>query len=245
VTTWKQQTSIHHENKTHRIIDLNLASLSAVLPLLPFPITPPNKMTELFRAKVLHDFAPSEEDELALTKGTVIAILECNGSWWRAKNEQGQEGILPSNYVERIHEAQEAPPVIPPRRPTRTSTAASVTAPPKTKRPERTASRRTSSIVAGITTTPWDFNSCNINMAEPVWRKKGFSELMLDGFYSKAQQPGPSISARGVSATAPTSSAASSAKPLLPHESRRLEFARVKQSMHLGKFGGDSTSTVP
>ena len=60
-------------------------------------------MTELFRAKVLHNFAPSEEDELALTKGTVVGILECNGSWWRAKNDQGQEGILPSNYVERIN----------------------------------------------------------------------------------------------------------------------------------------------
>jgi hypothetical protein len=176
-------------------------------------------MSELFRAKVLHNYKPVEEDELALSKGTIVSILESNGQWWRGKNEQGEEGVLPSNYVERIHE--ETVPAIPPRRPGR---AKKVTPPPEIKTRQTSSSRKDrstsepSSIVSDIIETPWNFNSSNINMAEPVWRKSGFSELMLDGFYLK---------------DLPNQENNNNTKKKNPHESKLKEFHLLKNSIKL------------
>ena len=50
--------------------------------------------------KVLYEFAATEESELSIKVGQVLTIYEQDGSgWWYAKNEAGEQGFIPGNYV--------------------------------------------------------------------------------------------------------------------------------------------------
>ena len=179
----------------------------------------------LFKAKVLHDYATTEEDELSLTKGTIISIIEADGNWWRAIDDSGKKGILPCNYVQRIieEEAPNVPPRLPPKRPSRKSMTG--VAPALSTRPSRTSNLSSSKEEIE---TLWDFSTSNINMAQPVWRKPGFSELMLDGYFSKKLHPGGVITSAVSAAQSSSKGAAKKA-----HESRVEEFSRIKISINL------------
>ena len=187
----------------------------------------------LYKAKVLFDYAGDEPDELKISKGSIITILEANGNWWLAKDQNNQQGILPSNYVERIVEATAPtlPPKLPPKRPRRTTTkelgpSFTIGHPPG-HMPRETKPRHTpsSSSTTTTTTTKWDFSQTNINMAQPIWRKDGFSELMLDGFFSSKDQE--------LLTAAVSSSKKKNGAFKKPYESRIDEFNKVKSSIHL------------
>jgi signal transducing adaptor molecule len=56
------------------------------------------------RVRALYDFEPSEAGELAFKKGDVIAVLESvYKDWWKG-SLNGQVGIFPLNYVEKLPE---------------------------------------------------------------------------------------------------------------------------------------------
>ncbi|KAM9835081.1 tyrosine-protein kinase Tec isoform X1 [Syngnathus typhle] len=48
----------------------------------------------------LYDFAGSEPHDLSLVKGDEYVIVErCDVNWYKARNQDGDEGYIPSNYV--------------------------------------------------------------------------------------------------------------------------------------------------
>ncbi|KAF9365232.1 Intersectin 1 (SH3 domain protein) [Mortierella sp. NVP85] len=58
------------------------------------------------RALVMFDYAAQEEDEIDLEVGTTIVVLDKMGDegWWNGKNEQGNIGNFPSDFVQEIKE---------------------------------------------------------------------------------------------------------------------------------------------
>eukprot|EP00049_Salpingoeca_infusionum_P017998 m.355320 g.355320 ORF g.355320 m.355320 type:complete len:503 (-) comp17220_c0_seq1:148-1656(-) len=64
----------------------------------PTPAPAPAKPT----CKVLHAYEPQEEDELKLTPGDIITIIEKeDDGWWRGECN-GKTGVFPDNFVEEI-----------------------------------------------------------------------------------------------------------------------------------------------
>lgn len=52
-------------------------------------------------AVVLYDFTADGDDELTVTEGEDLIVLESDSDdWWKVKNSKGQEGVVPASYVE-------------------------------------------------------------------------------------------------------------------------------------------------
>ena len=52
-------------------------------------------------ATALYDFTADGEDELSVTEGERLAVLEKDGDeWWKCKNAKGAEGVVPASYLE-------------------------------------------------------------------------------------------------------------------------------------------------
>ncbi|KAI8335206.1 hypothetical protein BD560DRAFT_493794 [Blakeslea trispora] len=65
----------------------------------------------LAKAIVLHPYDADNEDELSLLRGEYVDILDRNADegWWKGKNERGETGVFPSNFVKELEDAV-APP---------------------------------------------------------------------------------------------------------------------------------------
>lgn len=84
---------------------------SAVLPAQPKPVpSPPKPVLEEAappippkpaqkQMRALYDYVASQAEDLSMTKGEVLLILEEQPNWWKAKNKVGQVGFVPSNYL--------------------------------------------------------------------------------------------------------------------------------------------------
>ena len=60
---------------------------------------------EDFDVIAIYDFTPSSSDnkDLPLTKGQIVHIVNSvRLHWWKARNNKGQEGYVPSNYVKKV-----------------------------------------------------------------------------------------------------------------------------------------------
>ncbi|KAJ7095351.1 hypothetical protein B0H15DRAFT_829165 [Mycena belliarum] len=61
-------------------------------------------------ASALYDFAADGADELSVTEGERLLILERDGDeWWKCRNEKGQEGVVPASYLESASGSTPAP----------------------------------------------------------------------------------------------------------------------------------------
>ena len=49
---------------------------------------------------VLYDFRADGEDELTVSEGEKLTILEKDEEWWKCKNVEGVEGVVPASYLE-------------------------------------------------------------------------------------------------------------------------------------------------
>ena len=60
------------------------------------------------KARVLYEYIPAQQDELKLTVGEYIYILEKNlddEGWWRGESiSTGAIGVFPDNFVEELHD---------------------------------------------------------------------------------------------------------------------------------------------
>ena len=60
------------------------------------------------KARVLYEYLPAQQDELKLTVGEYIYILEKNlddEGWWRGESiSTGAIGVFPDNFVEELHD---------------------------------------------------------------------------------------------------------------------------------------------
>ncbi|CED82923.1 Src homology-3 domain [Phaffia rhodozyma] len=67
------------------------------------PITEshPAENSDAAAAVALYDFEAQGEDELNLTEGENLVILDQSAEdWWKVRNERGEEGVVPAQYVE-------------------------------------------------------------------------------------------------------------------------------------------------
>ncbi|KAJ7276371.1 hypothetical protein B0H12DRAFT_1085017 [Mycena haematopus] len=52
-------------------------------------------------ATVLYDFSADAVDELSVSEGERLVVLEKDGDeWWKCRNAQGREGVVPASYLE-------------------------------------------------------------------------------------------------------------------------------------------------
>lgn len=52
-------------------------------------------------AVVLYDFVADGDDELTVGEGDDLIVLERDSDdWWKVRNSNGQEGVVPASYVE-------------------------------------------------------------------------------------------------------------------------------------------------
>jgi len=63
--------------------------------------TPPPRKGPL--CKALYNYQAQEQDELTLRKGDIIAIIKEHPDWWEGELN-GQVGVFPANYVQKIEE---------------------------------------------------------------------------------------------------------------------------------------------
>ena len=60
-----------------------------------------SRMAEETFATALYDFTADGEDELSVTEGERLTVLERDGDeWWKCRNTKGAEGVVPASYLE-------------------------------------------------------------------------------------------------------------------------------------------------
>lgn len=65
--------------------------------------------------KAVYDYVPQSEEELAISEGDVLYVLEKSeeDDWWKAKKkasadeEEEPVGLVPNNYVEEVRETRQ------------------------------------------------------------------------------------------------------------------------------------------
>ncbi|KAF9438958.1 SH3-domain kinase binding protein 1, partial [Entomortierella beljakovae] len=67
------------------------------------------------KALVIYEYTAQEEDEISLAKGSTVVVTDKMGDegWWSGRNEQGESGNFPSDFVQEIKEEVQSPPVTP------------------------------------------------------------------------------------------------------------------------------------
>ncbi len=61
--------------------------------------------------KAVYDYAPQSEGELTISEGDLLYVLEKSDEdeWWKAKKKATADeddepvGLVPNNYVEKVH----------------------------------------------------------------------------------------------------------------------------------------------
>ena len=53
------------------------------------------------KAKAIYPYAKQHSGDLELTPGMIIELTKTEGGWWEG-SANGQTGIFPANYVERL-----------------------------------------------------------------------------------------------------------------------------------------------
>lgn len=63
--------------------------------------TVPNQQT--YFVECLYEFNAKKPSQLSFKKYEVLILLKKEGSWWKAKNKLGKEGVIPYNYCKEIY----------------------------------------------------------------------------------------------------------------------------------------------
>lgn len=72
-----------------------------------------NNNNSRFQYVGIFDYDARTNDDLTIKKGDLLEITyRKNTAWWKAKNEKGQEGWIPSNYVARRDSLESEPYVL-------------------------------------------------------------------------------------------------------------------------------------
>ncbi|GHJ90121.1 hypothetical protein NliqN6_6523 [Naganishia liquefaciens] len=68
------------------------------------PLVAPSDGQYRLRAQALYAYTASPDDpnEVSFAKGEILDIMDASGKWWQCRNQNGQVGICPSNYVQLL-----------------------------------------------------------------------------------------------------------------------------------------------
>lgn len=55
-----------------------------------------------FQAKALYGYHGPEPEDVSLTKGEILDVLDDSGAWWEVRKACGSEGQAPSNYLRKL-----------------------------------------------------------------------------------------------------------------------------------------------
>ncbi|KAG2391912.1 hypothetical protein C9374_013397 [Naegleria lovaniensis] len=80
-----------------RISPTEVEELTKPTKLPPPPIPSKPKRQELV---AIYDFEGQDGEELSFLEGEVLYLVQDEGEWWLAENAAGQQGYIPSNYVQ-------------------------------------------------------------------------------------------------------------------------------------------------
>jgi len=69
----------------------------------PIPVTnyAPPPAPQYPQARALYPFVKQNPPELSFNAGDILKLLNTEGAWWQAELN-GQVGLIPNNYVQRI-----------------------------------------------------------------------------------------------------------------------------------------------
>jgi len=56
---------------------------------------------EKVQAKYDYQAAENASQELSMSRGDVLTLLDDSKTWWKVKNKSGRVGYVPSNYIVR------------------------------------------------------------------------------------------------------------------------------------------------
>jgi hypothetical protein len=73
-------------------------------PALPAPRGSVPNLATLF-VEGTYDFAAKKSSQLSYKKYDTLVVLKKDGSWWKARNRLGKEGVIPFNYVKEVSPA--------------------------------------------------------------------------------------------------------------------------------------------
>jgi len=77
------------------------AAVAAAPKAVRWAATPASPLNAKLAATVLYDFEAQGEDELSVTEGEELTVVDKeNDEWWTVRNASGQEGVVPAQYVE-------------------------------------------------------------------------------------------------------------------------------------------------
>ena len=62
------------------------------------------------RRVVRYDYQLTDNEQLTIHSGETLTVLDSSGLWWKAVNDKGQSGLIPSNYLWRPGEGPEPSP---------------------------------------------------------------------------------------------------------------------------------------
>ncbi|KAI8600409.1 hypothetical protein EDD21DRAFT_377295 [Dissophora ornata] len=85
------------------------------------------------KALVMYEYTAQEDDEISLTKGSTVVVTDKIGDegWWAGRNDQGEVGNFPSDFVQEIKEEDIQSPSIAPASPAPVVAAVAQDEPPK------------------------------------------------------------------------------------------------------------------
>ena len=105
---------------------------------LPADNTPALPAGGLERGKLLYAFTGDGENQLQVSEGAQVTILDDDGAWMTVRRSDGAEGIVPTSYVEKhVTELSAMSPPPSPSPPPRSPSPPAAPPPALASRPER------------------------------------------------------------------------------------------------------------
>lgn len=86
-------------------------------PTTPTAYSAPSHDSDVESGKMIYPFAGDGQDQLNVSEGVQVAILEDDGAWMTVRTSSGAEGLVPTSYVERLASGAPPPAIELPARP--------------------------------------------------------------------------------------------------------------------------------
>ncbi|KDE07924.1 hypothetical protein MVLG_01833 [Microbotryum lychnidis-dioicae p1A1 Lamole] len=98
---YTESLATHAPIKSNHLPTPTYRTQAAVSP--PDRTVPLNAASGLGRARALYDYEGAEEEDLQISEGEVVTVVEhVSDEWWKCQAEDGRKGIVPRAYLEAL-----------------------------------------------------------------------------------------------------------------------------------------------